>query len=136
MEEWKNINGFDGHYQISNFGRIRSTITNKILKCTEHRKEKYLKITLTYRKKVYGFWVNRLVLIHFRPIESPENFQAHHIDSNRENNRLDNLTWVTREENNKMRKFTRQHKESYLLFKKLRKKYDEENLIIKLNQIL
>jgi hypothetical protein len=134
MEEWKDINGFDGNYQISSFGRVRNTKTNNVLKCTEHRNEKYLKITITYKKKVYAFWINRLVLTHFKPNESVEKLQAHHIDSNRQNNHLDNLMWVTQKENNKMRNFVRQ-KESYLLYKKLFQKYGEESLLIKLKQI-
>jgi hypothetical protein len=137
MEEWININGFDGIYQISSFGRVRNTKTNKILKCIEHRDEKYLKISITYKKKVHTFWINRLVLTHFKPNEFAKNFQAHHIDFNRQNNRLDNLMWVTQNENNKMKiSVHRRQKESYFLYKKLYKKYGEEILLTKLKQIL
>lgn len=134
MEEWKNIEHFDGRYQVSNYGRIRNTKTNRILKCTEHRKDKYLKITITYKKKVYGFWVNRLVLTHFNPHKFSERLEVHHIDFDRQNNRLENLMWVTHKENLNMRRFL-QHTKSYQVYIKLYEKYGDYPLFELLNKI-
>lgn len=91
-EEWKDIKGFEGIYQISNYGRIKSLIRNKIRKLTINR-DGYIVISL--RKKF--FQIHRLVLSTFYPINLF--MECNHIDGNKLNNKLDNLEWVTRSKN-------------------------------------
>lgn len=105
-EEWKDIRHFEGFYQVSNLGNVRSFIDNhwkkrdvpKILKLFKLTKG-YLGVCLYDKKgssKTYK--VHRLVAQAFIP--NPNNLpQVNHIDENKENNTVDNLEWCTCEQN-------------------------------------
>lgn len=107
MEQWKNINGYENLYQISNYGRIKSLQKwdvnrgyikrEKILKPTSNGKN-YLIISLRKNKKRKNFYIHRLVAEHF--IENPLNKKViNHKDYNTFNNHFENLEWVTTKEN-------------------------------------
>ena len=99
MEIWKNIDGFNGKFQVSSWGRIRNAETGNILKPYKNKKG-YLKASLFYNGKCIKKRINRLVAIAF--IENPCNLpQVNHIDGNKENNSISNLEWVTDETNRK-----------------------------------
>ena len=112
MEEvWKDIDNFEG-YQISNFGRVRThnkiTFTkihgerhwkDRILKPTISEKDKCSRIKLWKDGSVKCFLVHRLVADAFLGEKIATNLTVNHKDGNRLNNRLDNLEWITREEN-------------------------------------
>ena len=106
MEIWKNIDGFNGKYQVSSWGRVRNAETGNILIPYKNKKG-YLKIGLCDgHGKSLKFRVNRLVAISF--IENPNNYpQVNHKDGNKENNSFTNLEWVTDEENKKHAKCMR-----------------------------
>lgn len=92
-----NIKGFEGLYEISNTGQVRSVRTGRILK-PEINNSGYCKIGLSkdgIRKKVF---VHRLVGNAFIP-NPKKKPQIDHIDGNKLNNRVDNLRWVTGKEN-------------------------------------
>lgn len=104
-EVWKDIIGYDGFYQVSNLGRVRSTnrlVNNKpcvgqILK-TQIDKGGYLYVALSAHcfHKVYK--VHRLVATAFIP--NPENKpQVNHINGVKTDNRVENLEWNTAQEN-------------------------------------
>ena len=99
-EIWKEIKEAP-KYMISNFGRVKSIQYTKerILKLNK-KKTGYLEVGLmvepNYRK---WFLVHRLVMETFSPIENSNNFEVNHKDENKENNRIDNLEWVTSKEN-------------------------------------
>jgi hypothetical protein len=98
MEEiWKCIPGFDG-YQASNLGRIKSLNTNKITNGTITNKG-YLQKTI--KGKIYQ--VHRLVLFAFKGLP-PDSKVCDHIDRNPLNNNIENLRWVTQQENTLNRK--------------------------------
>lgn len=108
MEEiWKDIEGFEGIYQISNLGRVKSfkrSHTKKgnplgtVLKSTKDRLG-YPRVSLRDSSGVrHSFLVHRLVAIAFIP--NPENKpEVNHLDEIKENSCADNLAWVTRKEN-------------------------------------
>ena len=69
MEEWKDIDGYDGVYQVSSEGRVRSFQCNKckILNCHIVGKTKHLKIGLYKDKKRNHYYVHKLVAKAFLP---------------------------------------------------------------------
>lgn len=99
MEEWKDIEGYEGLYQVSNYGRVKSLKFGKE-KILKPRKNKYgyFDINLCNESKVKGFRVNRLVALTFIP--NPNNYpQVNHKDENKLNNCVDNLEWCDRKYN-------------------------------------
>ena len=101
MEEiWKDIEGYEGLYQVSNFGKIKSIgyKKKKILKPTQDHYG-YLNVTLYKNKNKKAKRIHRLVAEAF--IANPENKpEIDHIDTDKLNNNVKNLRWVTRIENN------------------------------------
>ena len=110
-EIWKDIEGFEGSYQVSSLGRVRSLdrqiihpLTGpKFLRgciITLHKaRNGYSRITLCRDGVRFQFSVHRLVAKAFIP--NPNNLpEINHKDENKVNNRADNLEWCTREYNN------------------------------------
>lgn len=100
-EVWKPIKGYEGLYEISSLGRVRSLdrlvkgkwgkikLTGKILKGVKD-KDGYLVITLSKDGKQKTFKIHRLVAIHFIP--NPNNYkEINHKDENKENCKYKNL---------------------------------------------
>ena len=101
MEEiWKDIDGFQNFYQISNFGRIKSfkkESKGKILKNTNKNGD-YFSVVLKNKNKTLYAKIHRLVAEAFIP--NPNNLPCvNHIDGNKQNNKVENLEWVTYKEN-------------------------------------
>lgn len=94
MEHWKNIKGYEGLYQVSDLGRIRNK-RNRILKPTITKKG-YCRIGLSNNSKVKFYFVHNLVIETFR---GKQNLSVDHIDCNKQNNKIDNLEYVTQQEN-------------------------------------
>ena len=105
MEEeiWKPIKDYEGLYEVSNLGRVKSlnykgTGKGKILKNIECSNG-YLTVSLTKNGKQKVFYIHRLVAVTFIP--NPENKPCiDHINTIRTENCIWNLRWVTYEENN------------------------------------
>ena len=96
MEKWKDIIGYEGYYQISNFGNVRNVQTNKIL-IGDTNNAGYKRVTL-YKPIKKRFFIHRLVAFYFCD-GYKENLVVNHKDGNKQNNHCDNLEWVTRSEN-------------------------------------
>lgn len=108
QEIWKDIEGFEGLYQVSNMGRVRS------LDHTIHRTDgttafyrgriltpvgrPYLNVSLSKGPQLERPRIHRLVAEAFIP--NPDNLPCiDHIDSDKKNNRVENLRWCSHAEN-------------------------------------
>lgn len=104
MEIWKPIKGFEGFYEVSNYGNVRSLNYHRenrtcILKQKKTR-DGYLETTLFKNGKPQFVRTHRIVAGAF--CENPQGkLEVNHIDGNKLNNRADNLEWVTSSENQK-----------------------------------
>lgn len=108
-ERWKDIEGFEGYYQVSNIGRIRSVdrcaksyngeriVKGKVLKPVMSKKTGYYQINLYKGGKKRGFNVHFLVAMAF--VEQNGKPFVNHKDGRKTNNVADNLEWVTNREN-------------------------------------
>ena len=116
MEEiWKKIK-FSDKYEISNLGRLRTNVdpykhikTDKyrIIKGTKNQYG-YVRTILRDNGKIKNASIHRLVLETFNPIENMDELQVNHKNWKRDDNRLENLEWVTPKENmNKLSEFIR-----------------------------
>ncbi len=105
-EEWKNIEKYNGIYQISNLGRVRSVahiniqkhyIPEKIIK-PHPNNSGYLDVSLYIDGKRYHEKIHRLVAEAFIP--NPNHLpEVDHIDTDKTNNTVSNLKWCTHSEN-------------------------------------
>ncbi len=93
-ELWKRVVGFETSYEVSNHGRVRSLITNKVL-AGSRGSNGYPHVILTGR---VDRAIHRMVLDAFVG-PRPDGHEAAHLDGSRDNNCLWNLAWVTRTEN-------------------------------------
>ena len=111
MEKWKDVIGFEGLYQVSSLGRLKSLnrkVWNPGMNCyrTQYSrilslvtdKGGYLRVTLSKDGKVKQYLVHRIVAEAFLP--NPNNLpQINHIDECKTNNSVDNLEWCNNEYN-------------------------------------
>ena len=97
-EIWKDIKGYEGQYQVSNLGRVKSFmvdfIDGKILKSKVNKKG-YI-CHMFWNAKQYT--VHSLVLNAFVPNVNGSK-QIDHLNNNKEDNRLENLQWIVAKEN-------------------------------------
>lgn len=98
MDEWKDVDGFDGIYRVNKSGDVYSAYINRTLRWLNVGNG-YFAVQL-YCGKVNGKkkyklqYIHRLVAMAF--IDNPDNFpEVNHKDGNKANNSLDNLEWVT-----------------------------------------
>ena len=96
-EFWKDIEGYEGIYQVSNLGMVKRVTTGRILKSGKNRGG-YLYVNLCKQRLVSNKRIHRLVAQAFIP--NPENkSDINHIDEDKTNNTVTNLEWTTRKEN-------------------------------------
>lgn len=123
MEIWKDIPGYEGKYQVSNFGNVKSlnyhrTKNEKFL-TGKIDKDGYRVILLSRNQKKKSVSVHRLVAEAFIPNlnNKPE---VNHKDRDKQNNVVSNLEWVTSFENTQhcIRSGRKTHKKPVLQFTK------------------
>ena len=103
MEIWKNIEGYENKYLISNLGRVKSLYDNKgrereLIRIPRIAKNGYYYVNLYKNGKSKTKKIHRLVAEHF--INNINNYPCvNHIDGNKLNNKVENLEWCTYSEN-------------------------------------
>ena len=98
-EEWRDVVGYEGYYQVSNFGRVKSLQrdTVKILK-SKPAIGGYLRVVLCKNETKKNRPINILVAQAFIPNHENKK-QVNHLDGDKKNNCMDNLAWATPAEN-------------------------------------
>lgn len=92
-ESWRPVIGHEGRYEVSSLGRVRSLLTNKILKQSKNSSG-YFVVGCSTKSRSGNKLVHRLVAESFIP--NPLNLpQVNHKDENKENNSVSNLEWCT-----------------------------------------
>jgi len=92
LEIWKDIEGYEGLYQISNLGRVKSLNNNKtkkekIKKNRIYRSTGYYCVNLSKNSKGKNFLIHRLIAIHF--IDNPDNHLCvNHINRDKKDNKI------------------------------------------------
>lgn len=100
QEIFKNVKGYEGFYEVSNLGKVRSTSYKgtRILKPSK-TKNGYLNVVFCVNQVKVHKLVHRLVAEAF--LDNPGNLeQVNHISGNKEDNSVENLEWYTQEYNN------------------------------------
>lgn len=110
-EEWRDIPGYEGRYQVSDQGRVRSVdryvkcgqggrgtrlVKGRVLRPARQRKDPHLFVTLGH--KATGSCVHSLVALTFIG-PRPDGYDVRHLDGDPLNNRAENLEYGTRTEN-------------------------------------
>ena len=99
IEEWKDIIGYEGLYEISNTGKVKSRKVDE-LKGSRDGKNKsgYERISLSKEGIISKYKIHILVALYFIG-ERPEGYVINHIDGDKINNNVDNLEYVTTSRN-------------------------------------
>lgn len=97
MEVWKDINGYEDLYQISNYGNVYSIIKQTMMKPFDNKG--YLRISLTKNGQRKNKLIHVLVCSHFVGDKPSEIHEVNHKDLNKKNNCFTNLEWVLPKEN-------------------------------------
>lgn len=123
-EKWKDIFGYDGMYQVSDLGRVRSKHSGewKVLspgKTTLNYSQLYLYKNGNGKR----FYVHRLVANAFIPNDDESKNQVNHINEDKTNNRVSNLEWCTAQYNNTYNDLHHRHKQPKRKRNKLKELY-------------
>lgn len=112
QEVWKDIAGYEGYYQVSNTGVVKSldryvphkTFGKKFVRghimATHINNAGYVTVNLSKGNRYTSHDIHRLVALTFMPIPCSDGLEVNHKDENKKNNRLENLEWTTKAENN------------------------------------
>ena len=94
------IDGLHKKYTIDDYGNLFDVELQRYKKQYVNHKG-YMTVSLYINEKSHTFFVHRLVLMTFNPVEGMESLQVNHIDCNKKNNHISNLEWCTQSENQK-----------------------------------
>lgn len=134
-EIWKDIEGYEKLYQISNLGNIKSkskqrkcrnnhycNMREQNIKTHKNKHRGYMYVYLSKNGKSKSFLLHRLVAKHF--IKNPNNYPVvNHIDYNKENNVYTNLEWCTQKMNVNHSRVHMKHLKKLYSTSKLKERY-------------
>lgn len=98
MEIWKDIKNYEGVYQVSNQGNVRRLLSGGRTKPLKNREGLYYTVSLSYSQYKKTYAVHRLVAETFL-LRKPWETEVNHKDGNKHNNCVENLEWVTQQDN-------------------------------------
>lgn len=107
QEIWRDVLGYEGAYEVSNLGRVRSLdrfgsdgrrVSGRVMSPGRHHRDRHRQVKLCQDGVVKNMLVHRLVLEAFVG-PCPDGMVACHWDDDPDNNALDNLRWGTLVEN-------------------------------------
>jgi hypothetical protein len=124
MEKWVDIKGYNGVYQISSLGRVKTSKRKKARRSagkpfteerihTQRLRLGYPVVRLSKNKKIKTYQIHRLVASHFIS-EIPKDFVVNHIDFNIKNNDVSNLEIVTRAQNSRHGRTNKKSSSKYI----------------------
>ena len=100
-EQWRDIDGYDGMYQVSDLGRVRSLKFGKVRVLRPGKtKDGYLRVDLYRNGKYKHSLVHRLVAQAFIPNSDESKNQINHRNEDKTENRVSNLEWCSAQYNN------------------------------------
>ncbi len=112
MEIWKPIKNYEGFYEVSNLGRVKSLtryvnhsrggkqiLKGRILKPRIPKKIKYHSVALNKNANAKSFYIHYLVASTFIKCDENKNLVIDHIDNDKSNNKVSNLRYCTQREN-------------------------------------
>lgn len=99
-EQWRDIEGYDGMYQVSDLGRVRSKHSGewKLMRFGRN-KSGYLSVNLSKNKEIKHFYVHRLVAQAFIPNSDETKTQINHRNECKSENKLSNIEWCSAQYN-------------------------------------
>ena len=123
-ERWKDIDGYDGAYQVSDLGRVRSKKYGrlKIMRPGNNGNE-YLRVNLSNGGKIRRFYIHRLVAQAFIPNTDSSKTLINHINEIKSDNKVSNLEWCTAQYNSTYNDLHHRNKRSQLKRDKIRPLY-------------
>lgn len=96
-EIWKDVQGFEGLYQVSSLGNVRSVRLQRNI--GQLSKRGYMRVRLFKGGKMYMKYVSILVATAFIKKPTSEKVEVSHINEDRSDNRLCNLVWESHKDN-------------------------------------
>ena len=99
VEIWKAIEGYEGLYEVSSYGRVKSLKRERVIILKPGiRSTGHLCVNLYKNNHRFNYTVHRLVAKTFISLDKYRGY-VNHLDGNKQNSRCDNLEWVTSSEN-------------------------------------
>ena len=100
-EQWRDIDGYDGIYQVSDLGRVRSLKFGKVRVLRASKNDNgYLCVNLCQDGKQKSVYVHRLVASAFIKNDDSSKTLINHINECKSDNRVSNIEWCTAQYNN------------------------------------
>lgn len=102
--ERRSVPGFEGRYEVDQAGNVYSLRPSNGLKSGYLKKRStstdgYFFVALFNEQGRQDFYIHRLLMLTFNPVENSDQLEVNHKDGNKQNNDLSNLEWMTHTEN-------------------------------------